>query len=67
MNDNSSENDNCETLLVEIRDLLKTISKDQKSVGAFIGEDTHKIRGWVFFLGVLLIIDMVMTLILLIY
>ena len=52
MNDNFSENDNCETLLVEIRDLLKTISKDQKSVGSFIGEDTHKIRGWVFFLGV---------------
>lgn len=52
MIDYFSENDNLETLLVEIWDLVKIISKVQKSVGAFIGEDTRKIRGLVFFIGV---------------
>ena len=66
MSENSPEKDNQEVLLKEIRALLKTISKDQKSIGAFIGEDTRKIRGWVVFFGVLLIIDLVMTFILLI-
>lgn len=66
MSENLPENNNQEALLREIRNLLETVSKDQKSIGAFIGEDTRKIRGWVVFFGVLLIIDMILTFILLI-
>ena len=66
MSENLPENNNQEALLREIRNLLESVSKDQKSIGAFIGEDTRKIRGWVVFFGVLLIIDMILTFILLI-
>ena len=44
MNENLPDKDNQEAILKEIRDLLKKISKDQRTIGNWVREDTSKIR-----------------------
>lgn len=52
--------------LLEIKEQLETINKDQKHIGGFVGENVHAIRQWVIFFGMLTIASIIVSIIVLV-